>query len=392
MKDNSMFLEVDFSQKIKQGQNVCGDCFLSKKTEDTKRIVLALSDGLGSGIKANILSSMTATMSLRFVESNMEIIHSAEVMMDTLPICKVRKISYATFTIVDSSLDGRTRIIEMDNPPFILVRNGKIYAVKGKKLLSTKRKDRSIYVSQFSTLPEDRIILLSDGITQAGMGIGATPLGWRIKGCSEYILQRIMKDPEISARRLSKSVIEGALAREHKGLAGDDMTCAVLYYRHPRQLTVFTGPPFRKEDDPVYAELFRNFDGRRIICGGTSAKIIARELHRAIFTRLDTARAGLPPLSEMEGADLITEGILTLTKVLGILEGRESAKSSGAASKLTEMLLESDMINFVVGSRINEAHQDPTLPQELEIRRNIVRNISRILKDKYLKELSVNYI
>jgi hypothetical protein len=322
----------------------------------------------------------------------MEIIHSAEVMMDALPVCQVRKISYATFTIVDCVPDGRTRIIEMDNPPFILLRNGEVVHVKGNVTTSGKWKDRSITVSEFNTLPEDRIIIMSDGITQSGMGKWATPLGWRLEGAMEFALHRVRKDPGISARELSRAIMREALAKEEHSKPGDDMTCAVLYFRNPRRLTLLTGPPFKKEDDSQYARILQEAVGWKIICGGTTAKIIGRELGRTIRTDLDTARAGLPPLSYMEGVDLITEGILTLTKTLGILEGKESAKSSGSASRLVNMFLESDMIDFVVGSRINEAHQDPTLPQEIEIRRNIVKNISAILEKKYLKTVTIRYI
>lgn len=392
MNTNSLFQEVDFAQKMKNGENICGDCFLSKKMKDSERTISVLSDGLGSGVKANILSSMTATMALNFVASNMEILHSAEVIMDALPVCQVRKISYATFTIVDSILDGWTRIIEMDNPPFLLVRNGEILTVPAKTFASAKWKDRSISVSEFNTLPEDRIIVLSDGITQSGMGNWATPLGWKLEGCADFLLKKIRKEPQISARELSRALLHEALAKEKSSRAGDDMTCAVIYFRHPRKLTLLTGPPFRKEDDRKYTRMLEVAEGWKIICGGTTAQIISRELARPLRTDLKTARSGLPPLSYIEGVDLVTEGIITLTKTLGILEGKDSSRKPGSASRLVNMLLNSDIIDFVVGSRINEAHQDPTLPEEIEIRRNIVRNISRILEEKYLKKVSIDYI
>ncbi len=390
--ENNLFLEIDFAQKMKNGENICGDCFLSKKIKDSERTISVLSDGLGSGVKANILSSMTATMALNFIANNMEILHSAEVMMDALPVCQVRKISYATFTIVDSILDGRTKIIEMDNPPFLLVRNNAILKISGKVLASAKWKDRSITVSEFNTLPDDRIIVLSDGITQSGMGNWATPLGWKLEGCRDFILKTVGKKTDISARELSRSILNEALAKERHSSAGDDMTCAVLYFRHPRKLTLLTGPPFKKEDDRKYARILQESEGWKIICGGTTAQIISRELGRTIKTDLKTARSGLPPLSYMEGIDLVTEGIITLTRTLGILEGKDNCKQTGSASRLANMFLESDIIDFVVGSRINEAHQDPTLPEEIEIRRNIIKNISRILEEKYLKKVSISFI
>ncbi len=108
----------------------------------------------------------------------MEILRSAEVMMDALPVCRVRGISYATFTIVDAVLHGWTRVIEMDNPPFLLVRGGRVMAPGRRVMASSRWKDRKITVNEFFARPEDRIILFSDGVTQAGMGSWANPTGW----------------------------------------------------------------------------------------------------------------------------------------------------------------------------------------------------------------------
>ena len=138
MNREPLFLEVDFDQRRKEGEYICGDSFLTRKTPGENRVVSVLSDGLGSGVKANILSSMTATMALRFVEENMEFPHSAEIMMDALPVCQVRHISYATFTIVDSVLHGWTRIFEMDSPECFLVRNGDIVPLQRRSVSSSR--------------------------------------------------------------------------------------------------------------------------------------------------------------------------------------------------------------------------------------------------------------
>ena len=89
-----MFIDIDCHQIKKYNQNAFGDYFVSKRYPDEERLIAVLSDGLGSGIKANILSCMTATMLLRFVEGDqIPIKDAAEIVMNSLPICQVRKIS-----------------------------------------------------------------------------------------------------------------------------------------------------------------------------------------------------------------------------------------------------------------------------------------------------------
>ncbi len=387
-----LFLDVDYCGKRKTGQFVCGDSFFSRKVPDKSRVVSVLSDGLGSGVKANILSSMTASMALRFMEGDMEILRSAEVIMDALPVCRERGISYATFTIVDAVLHGWTRVIEMDNPPFLLVRGGSIVTPGKREMASSRWKDRKITVNEFFARPEDRIILFSDGVTQAGMGSWANPTGWGGEKCADFILRLLRDRPGMSSRELSKRIVSEALIREPHERAGDDVTCAVMYFRSPRKLIVLSGPPFDGGRDGEYARMLETFPGKKAVCGGTTAEIVARELGRELVTDLATARGGMPPVSSMDGVDLVTEGILTLTLASKILDGKDIPRQKTSASRLASLLVESDRIRFVVGTRVNEAHQDPTLPVELEMRRNIIRTIVRILEEKYLKEVSLSFI
>ena len=387
-----LFLEIDVTQKAKEGQSICGDAFMSQPAQEKNRIISVLSDGLGSGVKANILSSMTASMALRFVASDMDFLHSAEIMMEALPVCQVRKISYATFTIVDSVLKGWTRIIEMDNPKTIFIRDNQVLPLTYREVESPRWNKRKILLSEILTKPEDRIILLSDGITQSGMGSWGHPLGWGERGCQELALDVIKKRPYISAQELSELILEEALSKEPLRKAGDDMTCSVMYFRRPRNLILLTGPPFAKDKDGEYAAMLSDFEGAKVVCGGTTADIVARELGREIETDLSTGAPGIPPLSIIKGVDLVTEGILTLTEANKILKSGEGLDRKNPAADLARLLMGNDVIQFVVGTRINEAHQDPSLPVEIEIRRNIVKNLSSTLRCKYLKKTSIRYI
>jgi serine/threonine protein phosphatase PrpC len=387
-----LFVDLGFSQCQKHGQDICGDAFKFRKLPDEGRIIAVLSDGLGSGVKANILASMTATMAVKFVAENTEIQRSAEIMMSALPICQVRKISYATFTIVDTSLNGTTRIIEMGNPPFILVRYGKAMEVPFKEIESEKWTNRAIKVYDFKVKPNDRLVFFSDGISQAGIGSDAFPLGWRLHGCGQYLEELLANNSDLSAHELSDMLIREALRKEPDYLAGDDMTAAVMYFRKPRKMLLFTGPPFDRERDKECADIIDAYEGDIAICGGTTAEIIARELNREMTMDLNSATKDLPPTSDMEGVNLVTEGIFTLTRTAQYLEKGSGAGKNDPAGRLSELLLRNDIIEFLVGTRINEAHQDPNLPVDLEIRRNIVKRIADILKQQHLKEVTIKYV
>jgi hypothetical protein len=394
MNEAESFIEVDSCQRAKHGQLISGDVFLSEKVKQEGRIVTVLSDGLGSGIKASVLATMTATMALKFAASAMDIQSSAEVIMDTLPICSVRKISYSTFTVVDMASTGETRIIEHGNPPFLLIRPSGKPDVAKTELRPNRWQDRVIHFSSFDVQREDRIVFFSDGITQAGMGEFRTPLGWGLDNVEQFVLEKIDRSPYISARELSRLLV--AKAEEVDGLsAKDDITCGVVYFRSPRKLLVMTGAPFNRAHDHDLAKMAEHTSGRKVICGGTTANIISRMLNRPIQIDMrQKLHPKVPPSARMEGFDLVTEGTLTLGEVLRLLEegfAPEDMKSN-AGVRLATMLLDSDIVKFAVGTRINEAHQDPNIPVELDLRRNIVKRIAQLLETKHMKRVLIQYL
>jgi serine/threonine protein phosphatase PrpC len=391
MKNAPLFVDMGYCQCRKHGQDTCGDAFKYRKIPEEHRLVAVLSDGLGSGVKANILATMTAAMALKFAAENTELVRSAEIMMSALPICSVRKTSYATFTILDTALNGSAHIVEMGNPPFLLIREGRGVQVPYHDVDSPKWENRTMRVYDFEVYPEDRLVLFSDGISQAGMGSKAYPPGWKVQGCLEFIESTIDARPGISAHELADAVIREALQKE-AGLAGDDMTCAAVYYRVPRRMLLFTGAPYDRSRDAECAAMLAAFEGDKAVCGGTTAEIIARELKRQVKMNLSTAAGDLPPESEIDGINLVTEGIFTLTRTAQYLEGDAGVNRRNAAGELVEILLRNDIIEFVVGTRINEAHQDPNLPVDLEIRRNIIKRLAQVLENKYLKEVNIRYV
>lgn len=387
------FIDIDFCQRSKHGQVVSGDVFLSRKIKEEGRIISVLSDGLGSGVKASVLANLTATMALRYTSAFVDVRKSARIIMDTLPICDLRKISYSTFTIVDLDPDGRTRVIEHGNPPLVVLRDNRPLPLERVSITLEQWKDRTIHYSEFDTRLGDRIICCSDGVTQSGLGRVGLPLGWGPERAVRFLCEQIAGEGEISAHTLSQRLVAAALANDGRQ-PKDDITCGVVYYRRPRRLLVITGPPFAKERDGELAELVQEFDGRKAICGGTTAGIVARQLQRPVKMSLAHLDPEIPPGAEMEGVDLITEGTVTLARVAELLERPAGAEAGpkNPARDLVALMLESDIVQFVVGTRINEAHQDPAMPVELGLRRNIVRKIAALLETRFLKEATVSFL
>ncbi len=393
------FIEVGHYQVCKHKNFAEGDVFLSQKNTTDGRVITALSDGLGSGIKAGVLATLTATMATKFISSDIPMRKAANIIMDTLPVCKERGISYATFTLVDIEPSALVHIMEYDNPPYILIREQTlvepikdISPIERKNLSTAPRIEALLHYSQYKARPGDRLIFFSDGVTQSGMGSPSLPFGWGNENSLDFILENVRLNPEISARDLARTIVQKAVCHDAYK-PKDDITCGVVYFRKPRDMLVFTGPPINKESDAEIAQRFDIFDGTKIICGGTSANIISRELGRKVTVSLKNFDPVIPPASQMEGADLITEGIITMGAVAEILEkgARLENLKSNPATKIVEFFLNSDRIQFYVGTKINEAHQDPNMPVELEIRRNIIKRVATLLTERYLKEVTIDY-
>ncbi len=386
------FVDVDCFHCQKRSQRVCGDYFVSQRIPSEGRLVATLSDGLGSGVKANILAAMTATMTVRFAVAERDVLRSAEVVMDSLPICQTRQISYATFSIVDCNDAGDATIVEEGNPPFLLVRDGREFAVEKKTLVSTKRPNRKLQVASFRLEPGDRVIFCSDGVTQAGLGGETWRLGWRRSGLVSFVLKTLAETPEMSSRTLSRAIVDEAIRKEPNGVANDDVSAAVFYFRKPRRLLLWSGPPFSRERDREYAEKFAAFPGKKAIAGGTTANVAARELRRPITMKSSRERSSVPFASEMLDVDLVTEGVLTLAQTLEYLEEDVRPTLPDAASALADLLLDADEIELMIGTRVNEAHLDPTLPTSLAFRRNLTDRLTKILKERYLKDVETVYV
>ncbi len=380
-----MFIDTGWASLPKFGEELCGDNVEVVKTDDS--VVAVLADGLGSGVKANILSKMTVKIIATMLEKGASLEEVVDTVGNTLPICQKRMLAYSTFTIIQAKWNGEIYIVEFDNPSTFFIHGGRIAAVSFRE---TEVLGKKIKESRFQAALGDILVAVSDGIIHAGIG-GVLNLGWQWENVADY-LQR-MPQPVVNAKSMSKRLL--SVSEElYAGHPGDDATVMVLQVREPRTVTIAVGPPKEKADDRILIEKLQAEKGKKVICGGTTGTIVARFLEHEISVDIHEMDPEVPPVGVLPGIDLVTEGIITLSKTLEYLKQSYlledvPAKHNGAVD-LTRILLQSDEIRFLVGRAINPAHQNPDLPLNLSLKLQVVTEISNILAN-IGKQVMVEY-
>ncbi len=388
-------IEVDVHQLNCHGQVVCGDVFHSRLIKAEGRSILVLSDGIGHGVKANVLATLTASMALNYASFHTKPEVAANIFMRALPKSRDGKESYATFTIIEIEDAGQVRIINYDNPRSVIFRKGQVFNPKEVHIPIRGEENigKILRIREFSPMLEDRIIFMSDGIVQSGLGSKRYPSGWELEKIEKFAENQIAREFEISATKLARKILNQASMNDGFEMR-DDASCGVVYFRQPRQFMLITGPPFYKIKDADFVKKIQDFPGKKIICGGTTAEIIARELDIEINIQHRFSEKTLPPAAKMEGFEIVTEGILTLGRVEEILETFTTDMRLGDSppEEVVKLLTQHDDIHIIVGTRINWAHQDPDQPVELEIRKSVVRRIVRLLETRFFKKVTVELV
>jgi len=393
----SYHVEVGFYQTYHHGEHIGGDVFLSKRIPEENRVLCVLSDGMGSGVKANVLATLTSTIAINLAMEHKNAQTIADIIMKALPVCSERKISYATYTIIDVNSDtDEVCILEYDNPQTIVMRGYRVLEPNWAKVnfenANADRRMQDLNVANFTPQLEDRIIFCSDGITQSGLGKGLVT-GWGRNNLREEIRNIITDNRSISASELAEKIVKKASVNDLH-VPKDDLSCAVIYFREPRRTMICSGPPLDPEKDPEFAEKLRSFAGKKIVSGATTTEIISRELRRKVIDE-PVVDHTLPPMSKMDGIDLVTEGVLTLSKVIYLLNNVITPNyqfGRGPADQMCKLLLESDEIHILVGTKINADNLDLSLPVEVEIRKNIIQRVAKVLMDKYMKVVFMEFM
>lgn len=389
-----MSVSVDICWKSfnKNHEELCGDKVEILKTEDSNIIILA--DGMGSGVKANILATLTSKILGTMFREGAEIDACVETIARTLPICKEREVAYATFSILQIFQDGEAYLVEYDNPKCVFIRNKEIINYPYQERVIEGKKIREY---RFHVELNDCFVLMSDGAIWAGEE-ETMNYNWEWDDMAAYTLK--CTNETLSAARLA-AMLSQVCYDLYGQKPGDDTTVAVTRVIRRQVVNIFTGPPSRKEDDERVVHDFMKQEGRKVICGGTSANVASRVLKREIVTLVKHADPKIPPMATMEGLDLVTEGVLTIGSALDLLHRYENddfdeaffdaLDAENGAAKLARLLIEECTdLNLFVGRALNPAHQNSNLPFDLSVRMNLVEQL-KDCAERMGKHVTVKY-
>ena len=393
---NSLFIDIACKQINCNRERICGDTFVSKSIAGGRRTVAVLSDGMGHGVKANILSTLTSTMLLNFISARQYSTKIAETILQTLPVCNQRKVSYSTFTIVD--IDNQTNevvIIEYDNPTCITLRDNAPLVLEREVTTVQHPQGRvlTIFTTRFVLKEGDRLVIVSDGVTQSGQLDRKYKFGWGEDNVGQLVDYLVHTNSNISSMDLSAQLISRACHND-QGRPSDDMSCLSIYVRKRRNLLLVSCPPLLADGNAKLASMASEFSGMRVICGYPVAEILSKELDLTIDIEEFSDDPTLPPAWSISGFDLITEGIVTLNRVLDTLELIKDigmVSGQGVSDRLCRLLLRNDSIAFVLGGKYkitNSAY----MHDEYELRRNILKRIAKLLEVKFGRNVSITTI
>ncbi|OJV36051.1 MAG: serine/threonine protein phosphatase [Bacteroidia bacterium 43-41] len=383
-----LYLETGYTSLHKYGEELCGDKVEYIEKDDCFTLVLA--DGLGSGVKANILATLTSKILCSMMSNNISIEECVETIIQSLPVCKVRGIAYSTFSVIHINNKGEGYLIEFDNPQAIYYHDGQCMDLQRTVLEISGKK---VYRSALQLHENDLVVLMSDGALHAGAG-KIVNFGWQRDDIMKH-LNRIVK-PDLSARCIA-CFLAAACNDLYFDKPGDDTTIAAVKIRRKNPVSIMVGPPVNKEQDTVCVSRFMSREGKKIVCGGTTSQIVARHLNKSLKASFEFPDKEVPPTGHIDGIDLVTEGVLTLRKLLALsekylstvdLSPKKQNKPDGASLLANMLFEEATHVHFFVGQSVNPAHQD--LPIDSTMKLKLVESLARNLR-KMGKGVEVEY-
>ena len=389
----NLYADIGYQSLCKHGQIVCGD-HIERIDRPDGSVVLVLADGLGSGVKACILATLTSTIISRMIAEELPITYCISAIAEALPICSVRKLAYSTFTVIHIMPNGMAYLVQYDNPGAILFRDGKELAIPFAK---REIGDKLIESAAIQLKKGDVLLTYSDGAEHSGVGPGMSySLGWGRSNIADYMAPLCCTG--FSAKTLNTMFLDEC-SRRYDGKPGDDTTALTVYMRSREQVNLMIGPPANMEDNQKMLSLFFGKSGKHIVCGGTTSRIAAEYLGKPLKVSLDYQDDDIPAMGAIEGVDLVTEGIITINRVLeyarDYLQDNETytqwCYKRDGASLIAQMLFETATdINFFVGRAVNPAHQNPNLPITFSIKMQLVRELADCL-ERMGKTIRVSY-
>lgn len=388
---NNLCVDIGYKSIHHYGEELCGD-HVEIVEQDENSSVIVLADGLGSGVKASILSTLTSKIISTMMAAGLPIDECVSTIAATLPVCSERGVAYSTFTIMHLIDNERIEIIQYDNPHVIMIRDGVNFEYEMTEIVLDGKK---IYKSSVYLKEGDVFIAMSDGCPYAG---AEATLNYNWKREDIIAFMEVMVMNGLTAKNLATMLVDEC-NKLYAEKPGDDTTACVLKVRNRVPVNLLFGPPVDPDDENRMLALFFAKEGKHVVCGGTTSKVVARYLDKEIEPLANTEKTDIPPISRIEGVDLVTEGVVTINRVvdyakdhIGENEQFENwyFKKNGAALICQILFDEATDINFFVGTAKNPAHQNPDLPISFNIKMSLVEDLIQSLK-KMGKRVKVSY-
>jgi len=383
-----LYLEYGYTSLNKFGEELCGDKVESYTNDEYTTLVLA--DGLGSGVKANILATLTSKILCTMVANDINMEDCIETVIQSLPICKVRGLAYSTFSVIHVNREGKGYLFEFDNPQAIYYHHGKCIDFEREELLICNKK---VFKTILNLEENDLVMILSDGTIHAGIGM-ILNFGWQRKDIMAHLNRNIKS--QMSARAVA-CLLAAACNDLYLDKPGDDTTVAAIKIRKKLDVNIMVGPPVDKDKDNFYIAQFLEGDSKKVVCGGTSSQIVSRFLGKPLKTSFDFPDKEVPPIGYIDGIDLTTEGVLTLRRLLELsqhyisindLTPKTFSKQDGASLLANILFEESTHVHFFVGQSVNIAHQG--LPIDTTMKLKLVEKLADNLRAMG-KSVTINY-
>lgn len=391
---SNLFTDIACKQQNCGTERICGDTFFYKRMHGGDRSIIVLSDGMGHGVKANVLSTLTASMIINFDYSCDDIRKMAEMVLKSLPVCSVRKISYSTFSIVD--INHKTRdavIIEFDNPQCLIYRDGSELKCDWECVMienNERPRPATILYTTFKIKESDRIVVMSDGVTQSGLGSEKYPFGWGRPAVAAYIARLLKANPLASSTYLATKIL-GESIRNDNYCTKDDVSCVVVGVRPSKRLLLCSCPPSHPDMNQELVDYISSFVGLKVICGYHLAQLVSKISGKSITKERLSPDPDVQPAWRMEGVSLISESLVTLNKIYEMLQNKEAFTIDvGAAADIYNMLISSDDIEMLIGAC--KGNGGIYMVDEYELRRKVLRYIARLLEKKYSKVVAIKYL
>lgn len=388
---NDLCADIGWKSINHEGEQLCGD-HIDIVEQDDHSTVIVLADGLGSGVKASILSTLTSKIISTMLAKGLKLEDCVSTIASTLPICSVRGLAYSTFTIIHLKDNISAELIQFDNPHIILLRDCENYEYPRQELNIDGKK---IYRSLIKLQENDIFIAMSDGCPHAGIGASYN-FGWERDDIADFM--KTFAHVGFTAKTLSTKLIDEC-NEIYENKPKDDATACVVRIRKREPMNILFGPPRNRDDCDRMMSLFFSKEGKHIVCGGTTASIAGKYLNRPVKASLTYEAGDVPPMAEIEGVDLVTEGVITISKVIeyakdtldqNALYEEWSYRRDGASLICRLLFEEATDINFYVGRAVNPAHQNPDLPINFSIKMSLVEELSACLKQMG-KRIKVSY-